>query len=173
MEVLTKLQLTETNDLLLVSIKSQKMYHQKEGKSVKTYVISTSLNPPSCQENSLGTPWGLHEVNEIIGLDQPKGMVFQGRRPIDLCYWECKEEMKKKNLITSRILRLQGLEPGLNLGKGEGIDTYERYVYVHGTNKEDKLGYASSSGCIQVSNESAIELAAQIPLGTHLFISLA
>ncbi|HAF58466.1 MAG TPA: L,D-transpeptidase, partial [Opitutae bacterium] len=76
--VLKELDLMETDDLLLVSIKSQEMYHQKEGKSVKTYVVSTSLNPPSCPENSFGTPWGLHEVNEIIGQDQPKGMVFQG-----------------------------------------------------------------------------------------------
>ena len=96
MGVLKELDLMETDDLLLVSIKSQEMYHQKEGKSVKTYVVSTSLNPPSCQENSFGTPWGLHEVNEIIGQDQPKGMVFQGRCPINLCYWECDEEMKRK-----------------------------------------------------------------------------
>lgn len=170
MGVLKELDLMETDDLLLVSIKSQEMYHQKEGKSVKTYVVSTSLNPPSCQENSFGTPWGLHEVNEIIGQDQPKGMVFQGRCPINLCYWECDEEMKRKNLITSRILRLVGLEAGLNLGKG--IDTYERYVYIHGTNKEAQLGSTASSGCIQVSNESAIELADRISVGTHLFISL-
>ena len=54
------------------SIKQQKMYHQKEGKTVKTYVISTSLKSPSCEENSLGTPWGLHEVCEVIGSGQPK-----------------------------------------------------------------------------------------------------
>ena len=72
------------------------MYHQKEGKSVKTYVISTSLKPPSCEENSLGTPWGLHEVCEVIGSGQPEGMVFKGRNPVGLCYWECDEREKSK-----------------------------------------------------------------------------
>ena len=48
------------------------------------------------------------------------------------------------NLITTRILRIVGLEHGLN--KGEGIDTFERYVYIHGTNKEDRLGQPASSG---------------------------
>ena len=146
------------------------MYHQKEGKSVKTYVISSSLNPPSCLENSFGTPLGLHVVSEIIGSGQPKGMVFQGRRPIHLRYWECSDEMKKKNLITSRILRLTGLECGWN--QGEGVDTFDRYVYIHGTNHEEKLGNPASSGCIQVSNENALELAQLVPTGTHLYISL-
>ena len=92
--VLKELDLMETDDLLLVSIKSQEMYHQKEGNSVKTYVISSSLNPPSCKVDSYGTPWGLHNVCEVIGLDQPKGMVFKGRLPLNLCYWQCSEDMK-------------------------------------------------------------------------------
>ncbi len=170
LEVIKNLGLKETSNRLLVSIKQQKMYHQKEGKSVKTYVISSSLNPPSCKENSLGTPWGLHKVSEIIGSDQPLGMVFKGRSPINYRYWECDKEMQKQNLITSRILRLVGLQEGLNCGTG--IDTYERYVYIHGTNHENKLGTPSSSGCIQVSNNNAIELAGNIPAGSHLYISL-
>ena len=168
--VLKNLRLFETKDVLLVSIKQQKMYHQKEGKSVKTYVISTSLKSPSCQENSFGTPWGLHQVCEVIGLGQSEGMVFKGRNPIGICYWECGDRDREQNLITSRILRLVGLENGLNVG--EGIDTFERYVYIHGTNKEDMLGQPASSGCIQVSNKSAVELAERIPTGTHLYISL-
>ena len=168
--VLKNLRLFETKDVLLVSIKQQKMYHQKEGKTVKTYVISTSLKSPSCQENSLGTPWGLHEVCEVIGSGQPEGMVFKGRSPINICYWQCNDKERGQNLITSRILRLVGLEDGLNVG--EGIDTFERYVYIHGTNKEDMLGQPASSGCIQVSNKSAVELAERIPTGTHLYISL-
>ena len=168
---LDSLQLKKTDHLLLVSIKQQRMYHQKEGKTVKTYVISSSLKPPSCKHNSLGTPWGVHLVGEIIGVGQPRGMVFKGRLPINRCYWDCDSEMNLQNLITSRILRLVGLEAGLN--QGPGVDSYERYIYIHGTNKEDNLGSPSSSGCIQVSNVDAITLASEIPQGSHVFISLS
>jgi hypothetical protein len=168
---LDSLQLKKTDNLLLVSIEQQRMYHQKEGKTVKTYVISTSLNPPSCKHNSLGTPWGLHKISEIIGVGQPKGMVYKGRLPINRCYWDCDAEMNMQNLITSRILRLVGLEAGLN--QGTGVDSYERYIYIHGTNKESKLGSPASSGCIQVSNVDAINLASGIPQGSHVYISLS
>ena len=161
--------LSQTDNLLLVSINQQKMYHQKEGKSVKTYVISSSLNPPSCLENSFGTPLGLHVVSEIIGSGQPKGMVYKGRLPINRCYWDCDVEMNMQNLITSRILRLVGLEAGLN--QGIGVDSYERYIYIHGTNHEEKLGLPASSGCLQMSNNEILELFDVIDEKTHLWIA--
>ena len=80
------------------------------------------------------------------------------------------EEEREKNLITTRILRLEGLEDGMN--KGEGIDTYDRYIYIHGTNHEKNLGSPASSGCLQVSNVEAVELHDEIPLGSHLYIKL-
>ena len=170
LKVVKQLKLMETADLLLVSIQDQKMYHQKEGKTVKTYVISTSLNPPNCQEDSFGTPWGLHEICEIIGKGQPLGMVFEARLAQGRCFWECEPSARKKNLITTRILRLRGLEEGLN--SGGDSDSFARFVYIHGTNHEGRLGKPSSSGCIQVSNQDAVCLAAEIPQGTHLYISL-
>ncbi len=78
LEILEELNLNRTRDLMLVSIQNQRMYLQKENSAVKTYVISTSLKNPSCQQDSFGTPWGLHEVSDIIGSDQPLGMVFNG-----------------------------------------------------------------------------------------------
>jgi len=162
--------LEKTTEVLLVSISKQRIYHQYQDGTVKTYVISTSLNAPSCRENSLGTPWGLHRVCDVIGIDQPKGMTFTARKPTGLCYWEYSFPESEKNLITSRILRLEGLEAGVN--KGEGIDTLERFVYVHGTNHEDRLGRPASSGCIQLSNEDMIELSQTGLTGSHLYISL-
>jgi hypothetical protein len=170
LKVVEQLKIKETQDLLIVSIKQQRLYHQKEGKSVKTYVASTSLKTPSCKEDSLGTPWGLHEVCEVIGAKQPLGMVFQGRMPIGLHYWDCEEAMQQKNLITSRILRLNGLQEGLNRGGKQ--DTFNRFVYLHGTNHEDRLGKPASSGCIQLGNQEVIELANKIGIGSHLYISL-
>ena len=77
---------------------------------------------------------------------------------------------QKKNLITSRILRLDGLENGVN--KGGGVDTYNRYVYIHGTNHEENLGTPASSGCLQVSNMEALEISENVAEGTHLLILL-
>lgn len=170
LQILEELKLNRTRDFLLVSIQNQSMYLQKENKAVKTYVISTSLKKPSCQQNSFGTPWGLHEVSDIIGSDQPSGMVFKARKPIGKCYWDCGAQMQEGNLITSRILRLRGMQSGLN--HGGFSDTFSRFVYIHGTNHENKLGQPASSGCLQVSNQDVIELADTIKAGTHLFISL-
>jgi hypothetical protein len=145
------------------------MYLYNGDEAVKTYVISTSKLPPSCKENSLGTPWGLHQVCEIIGKNEAKGAVFKGRKSTGFRYWEMPCEDQCANLITSRILRLRGLEVGVNLGGT--VDTFARFVYIHGTNHEDKLGSPASSGCIQVSNTSAVELAVLVPTGSHLLIS--
>ncbi|OUU12090.1 MAG: L,D-transpeptidase [Verrucomicrobia bacterium TMED40] len=169
-ERVSTLGVKRTENALVASIKDQLIVRFHNGKSVKDYPMSSSKRPPSCKENSLGTPNGLHVVCEKIGEGEPLGMVFKGRKPIGLKYKECSEEEREKNLITTRILRLQGLEDGLN--KGEGIDTYGRYVYIHGTNHEENLGSPASSGCLQVSNAEAVELHDEIPLGSHLYIKL-
>ncbi len=72
-------------------------------------------------------------------------------------------------MITTRILRLKGLEKGVN--SGGQVDTYDRYVYVHGTNHEERLGKPASSGCLQMGNEDIAELFDLLPEGTHLYVS--
>ena len=88
--------------------------------------------------------------------------------PIGLTAIECSIEKQSRNLITSRILRLKGLEDGVN--RGEEVDTYNRYVYIHGTNHESNLGRPASSGCLQMSNQCIIELFNLICIDTHLYI---
>ena len=107
---------------------------------------------------------------EKIGEGKKTGTVFEGRISIGLTAEECSLEQQSRNLITSRILRLDGLELGVNRG-GE-VDTYKRYVYIHGTNHEQKIGTPASSGCLQMLNSEIIELFSIIPVGTHLFINL-
>ncbi|MDG0965647.1 MAG: L,D-transpeptidase [Opitutales bacterium] len=155
--------------LLLANIDQQQIEHIFQGRSLKVYKMSSSKQPPSCVENSLGTPWGLHRVCQKIGEGQASGMVFEGRVPIGLIASECSNEKQKKNLITSRILRLEGLEKGVN--RGGVVDTFDRYVYIHGTNHEQNLGTPSSSGCLQLSNACVIELFNLIPEHTHLYVN--
>ena len=162
------LKIEQTNPVLIASIKLQIIALFINGKSDKVYQMSSSKNPPSCIEGSLGTPWGLHQVSEKIGWRQPVGMVFEGREPIGLKYSECSPEKQQKNLITTRILRLVGLEEGIN--RGGSVDSFARYIYIHGTNHEENLGRPASSGCLQVANLDAVELFDLVPLNTHLYV---
>ena len=123
---------------------------------MQSHVISTSLRPPSNVRDSLGTPRGLHEIAEKHGAGTPPGIVFRNRVSTGRHFGEFGPEEQARNLITTRILWLRGLEPGINAG-GE-IDTYGRYVYIHGTNLEHRLGQPQSHGCILMSNQGIIEL---------------
>ena len=70
--------------------------------------------------------------------------------------------------ITSRILWLEGLEEGIN--KGEGIDSFKRYIYIHGTSEEGRLGMPASHGCIRMKNKEVIDLFKLIEVGTLVLI---
>lgn len=135
----------------------------------RSYGISTSRKPPSNIKNSLGTPRGLHEIAERIGAGQPPGMVFKSRVPTGQHFSELPAAASDGNLITSRILWLRGLEPGINRG-GE-VDTYERYIYIHGTNHETRIGEPMSAGCVLMRNLDIVELYEQVRRGDLVFIS--
>lgn len=158
----------ESEKLLLASIKNQKLSFFQGGKLKRDYIMSSSAKPPSCTENSLGTPWGLHEICEKIGGGEPIGTVFVGRKSQNQTYQECSSEMQNKNLITTRILRLNGLQEGVN--RGGDKDSFSRYIYIHGTNHEKRLGHPASSGCLQLSNINILELFDLVEVGTHLWI---
>lgn len=158
-----------SNRALLVSIERQTLRFYNGGSLVKSYVISTSKKPPSNISGSLGTPRGLHAIAEKIGAGQPPGIVFKGRVATGYHYHEHLERGGADgNLITSRILWLKGLEPGVNLG-GE-VDTYDRYIYIHGTNREDLLGQPQSAGCVVMGNLDVIELFEQVRVGDPVLI---
>lgn len=120
----------------------------------------------------MGTPRGLHEIAERIGAGQPPGMVFKSRVPTGRHFSEVAEtdpDAADHNLITSRILWLRGMEPGVNLG-GE-VDTYSRYVYIHGTNHEDRLGEPLSAGCVLMGNLEIVELYEEVRNGDLVWIA--
>lgn len=95
-------------------------------------------------------------------------MVFKGRRPMGYHYREAAPEEADTSFVTTRILRLRGLQEGFN--SGPGCDTYDRYVYIHGTNREDLLGQPATHGCTVLSNQEMIELFDSIPVNSLLWI---
>jgi hypothetical protein len=151
-----------------VSIAKQTMQFFRQGKLVRSFVVSTSKRPPSNVKNSLGTPRGLHEIAERIGAGQPPGMVFKARVCTGHHFNELSAEADTGNLITSRILWLRGLEPGVN--RGGDVDTYARYIYIHGTNREAELGRPQSAGCVLMRNLEIIELYENVRAGDHVLI---
>ena len=77
-------------------------------------------------------------------------------------------EERAKNLITARIIRLRGLEDGVNAGGN--VDTFDRYVYIHGTNQDDRIGTPNSHGCLLLRNADVAELFDIVNDGTLVLI---
>lgn len=168
METGRRLGIKPSDRLILVRIATQTLQLYRGGNLVKAYPVSTSLRPPSNRRNSLGTPSGLHEIAERIGGEQPPGMVFRSRIPTGHHFAELSDEENRGNLVTTRILWLRGLEPGLNAG-GE-VDSYDRYIYLHGTNHEDRIGTPASGGCVLLRNLDIVELYDQVRAGDWVWI---
>jgi hypothetical protein len=157
-----------TDPLIGVSISQQQCYFFKNNRCLRRFPVSTSSNPPSEAENSFGTPRGWHMIAEKIGDGAPLGMVFKGRQPTGILHHQCPPEDQQKNLITTRILRLKGCEPGRN--SGPGVDSFYRYIYLHGTNHEDRIGSPFSGGCVEFSNADIPDLYERTPPGTLVYI---
>jgi L,D-transpeptidase catalytic domain len=168
-ETCTRLGIKPADRCLVVHIATQTMQFFRKGELVRSYVISTSKRPPSNVKDSLGTPRGLHAIAEKIGADQPPGIVFKARVPTGRHFHELPDADTHPNLITSRILWLRGLEPGVN--QGGNVDTYERYVYIHGTNHEDRLGTPQSAGCVLMANLDIIALHEEVRPGDLVWIN--
>lgn len=156
--------------LVWVSIREQRLRLIENGVAVLDLPASTSRNPPSCERDSFGTPIGLHAIGAKIGGGAPEGCVFKGRVAIARHYSEMPSEAQAGNLITSRILRLRGLDPELNAR--EGHNAWERYVYIHGTNHEERLGEPFSGGCVELANSAVIALFRLVDEGDLVWISL-
>ena len=169
-ERLKGLGLPSAEDCIVVSIDQQKLWLIR-GQDCETYVVSTARAGRGCVEDSHQTPDGLHQVGEKIGAGAVPGTVFKARQSTGklASEWGAPED----NLITSRILWLDGLEPGHNQGvafDGKVVDTKRRFVYIHGTNQSAKLGQPNSHGCVLLSDPDVIRLFDLVPVGTRVLI---
>ncbi len=158
--------LTDPQELfLVVSIEKQTLLVCANDAIVERYNASTSRFGSGNRENSLKTPLGVHRIKEKFGADAPPGRVFRDREDTGED-WDHKQN--GDNLILTRILRLEGLEEGIN--KGAGVDSYERYIYIHGTGREDLIGTPLSHGCVCMRNHDVIRLFETVREGTLVYI---
>ena len=153
-----------------VNIGEQTLYLMNEqGDVEREYPVSTSKYGVGNESGSEKTPLGLHRIKDKIGGSMPINMVMVGREPKGLLQDCINEGMElPDDVITSRIMWLEGMEPGRN--QGGYVDTYNRYIYIHGTSEESKIGTPASIGCIRMLNEDVIELYRLVDIGTEVLI---
>ncbi len=149
----------------MVSIEKQTLLVCTNDTIVERYNASTSRFGIGNRENSLKTPPGIHRIREKYGAGAPAGRVFRDRENTGED-WD--HSQNGDNLILTRILRLEGLEQGIN--KGAGVDSYERYIYIHGTGREDLIGTPLSHGCVCMRNHDIIRLFDMVKEGTLVYI---
>ena len=156
-------------NLIYLDINSQTLSYIVKGTVSKKYNISSSYYGTGSEANSLKTPLGKHEIYKKIGNELPINAILKGRvwngaiadiieGPIDTDY----------DHVTSRILWLDGLEEGKN--KGNGVDSRNRYIYIHGTAEEGLIGKPASDGCIRIYNNEVIELFELVSEKTQVWI---
>ncbi len=157
-------------DALFVSIGQQRMTAYDGERLVSTHRISTALAGPGEQKNSGCTPRGKHYIRAKVGQGLPVNAVLRGRRWTgEICTAGVYAENPHRDWILTRILWLSGCELGHNrLGN---VDTFQRYIYIHGTPELELLGQPVSHGCIRMDNHELIELFNQVAAGTLVHIS--
>jgi hypothetical protein len=152
---------------LLVDVARQRLHLYRVDAPPLSWPISTAAAGIDGREDSGGTPPGVLVVAEKIGASQAAGDVFRSRQPTGE-HWQPGGPLQEEDLVLSRILVLDGCEDGIN--RGPGCDSRARYIYIHGTNHEDRLGEAISHGCIRLGNADVIDLFALVQEGDALVV---
>ena len=147
-----------------VSVLHQEL-HLHDGEDERIYRISTAANGVGCEAGSFRTPNGLHRVRLKMGDGCPSHAVFVRRRPTgEILTQELQQKWPSRDWILSRILWLDGLVTGLN--RCGSVDTLRRYIYIHGTADEHRLGEPVSHGCIRMANSDVIDLFSRVSVGS-------
>ena len=156
--------------VLVVRVDEQLLYEWDAARVRGIYPVSTAAQGAGSREGSLQTPLGLHRVAQRIGDAAPVGTIFRGRvdTGVVATILTDRAERSPEDRITSRILWLDGLEPGLN--RGGDVDSFSRYIYVHGTDEEGRVGSPVSHGCIRMRNADLISLFPRVPLHSLVVI---
>jgi lipoprotein-anchoring transpeptidase ErfK/SrfK len=142
-----------------VSIGDQRLTLNEDERPIRTYSVSTSRFGVGTEKGSLKTPTGRFRVAQKIGGETPSGTIFVGRVPLKAD----EAPPPTEDLVMSRILWLDGLDE-------HNANTQDRFIYIHGTKHEDKIGEAASHGCVRMRNADVIELFELVGEGTPVVI---
>ncbi len=151
------MQTSQTN--IHISIRDQRLTLKKGETPIRTYPVSTSRFGIGGEEGSMKTPTGRFRVGEKIGGEMPSDTVFRNRVPLQ----PGDPLPPTEDLVMSRILWLDGLDE-------DNANTRDRFIYIHGTKHEEKIGIPDSHGCVRMRNGDVAELFKLVDEGTHVII---
>jgi lipoprotein-anchoring transpeptidase ErfK/SrfK len=149
----------QTRRSIHVSIRDQQLTLLEGETPIRRYPVSTSRFGIGTEEGSFKTPTGNFRVAQKIGHGMPSSTVFRGRVPLN----PDDPLPATEDLVMSRILWLDGID-------ADNANTRERFIYLHGTKHEDKIGQRDSHGCVRLRNADVIELFDLVDEGTLVVI---
>ena len=151
----------DTHHYILISTADQKMVVFRDHREIAIYPVSTSKFGLGDSPGSNATPLGLLCVKKKIGDNVPSGGVFKSRQ---FTGEVLRPNAPGRDPIVTRIIWLQGLED-------RNRHAYGRFIYIHGTPEEWKLGQPASYGCIRMKSSDVISLYDTIGRGAKVRIT--
>src|SRR5438876_3951702 len=145
---------------VVISVKDQKLALLDRERLVAIYPVSTSKYGLGDWRGSYRTPLGELEIADKIGGGMPAGTVFKDRRRTGEIVLP---NALGRDPIVSRILWLRGRE-------AQNANAFARYIYIHGTPEEWKVGSPASYGCIRMRSSDIIQLYDIVGVGAAVTI---
>ena len=145
---------------IVVSVAAQRMVLTDDGEFVKSYPVSTSKFGTGDRPGSKKTPMGTMRVAKKIGGGSRAGTVFKSREKTGEVL---RANAPGRDPIVTRILWLEGTQRW-------NRNAYRRYIYIHGTPEERKIGSRASYGCIRMKSRDVIDLYKRVPRGTPVVV---
>lgn len=142
-----------------VDISRQMLELRRCGELIKVWPVSTSRFGVGFESGSFKTPTGRFAVEKKIGAGAPLWAEFKSRHPTG----SVAAPGGENDGILTRILWISGLDE-------ENANTRDRFIYFHGTNREDLIGTPASHGCIRLCNADVAELFELVPEGARVVI---
>ena len=156
---------------ILIDVARQTLQCLENEKLVSSYLVSTARNGLGEQIGSECTPRGRHRLHSVIGLDAVPNSVFIGRIWTGEIYSQIlADKNPDRDWILTRILQLDGLEPGIN--KAGDVDSLRRYIYIHGAPENTPMGVPGSHGCIRMRQSDIILLASWVDVDMLIEITI-
>jgi len=153
--------------MIRICITKQMLYHRNRVGVWHAYPISTASKGTGNRKESFQTPLGKHRICQKIGDHAPIMTAFKARQEAGI--YQAGIDDPTKDWILSRIVWLTGTQTGIN--KRGKVDSHDRYIYIHGTHEEARIGTPASHGCIRMLNEDIIQLYRHIDIGESVLIT--
>ncbi len=145
---------------LVVSVPEQRMVLLTRGQPMASYPVSTSKFGLGDAPGRNGTPLGAMEVARKIGDGAPLGAVFKGREATGEVL---APDAPGRDPVVTRILWLRGTEE-------QNRHAFDRYIYIHGTPEERRLGTPASYGCVRMGSRDVAALYDIVGNGARVYI---